>query len=90
MSLLDEIEPLKAEALAELNAATDQAALDRAKGAWLGPQGRFTGLMKQMGSLSKEERPLAGKAINAALAHAGRIHIDHIAEQILGQALRHG
>ena len=44
MSLLDEIEPLKAEALAELNAATDQAALDRAKGAWLGPQGRFTGL----------------------------------------------
>ena len=66
MSLLDEIEPLKAEALAELNAATDQAALDRAKGAWLGPQGRFTGLMKQMGSLSNEERPLAGKSINAA------------------------
>jgi len=66
MSLLDEIEPLKAEALAELNAATDQAALDHAKGAWLGPQGRFTGLMKQMGSLSKEERPLAGKSINAA------------------------
>ena len=66
MSLLDEIEPLKAEALAELNAATNQAALDRAKGEWLGPQGRFTGLMKQMGSLSKEDRPLAGKAINAA------------------------
>ncbi len=66
MSLLDEIEPLKAEALAELNAATDQAALDHAKGAWLGPQGRFTGLMKQLGSLSKEERPLAGKSINAA------------------------
>tara|TARA_Y100000766_G_scaffold151558_1_gene130242 strand:- start:622 stop:1626 length:1005 start_codon:yes stop_codon:yes gene_type:complete len=66
MSLLDEIDPLKAEALAELNAATDQATLDRAKGAWLGPQGRFTGLMKQMGSLTREERPLAGKAINAA------------------------
>jgi phenylalanyl-tRNA synthetase alpha chain len=66
MSLLDEIDPLKAEALAELNNATDQATLDRTKGAWLGPQGRFTGLMKQMGSLSKEERPLAGKAINAA------------------------
>ena len=42
MSLLDEIDPLKAEALTELNAATDQATLDRAKGAWLGPQGRFT------------------------------------------------
>ena len=66
MSLLDEIEPLKAEALAELNAATDQAAKDPAKGTWLGSQGRFTGLMKQMGSLSNEERPLAGKSINAA------------------------
>ena len=68
MSLLDEIDSLKAEALIELNAATDQSSLDRAKGAWLGPQGRFTGLMKQMGSLSKEERPLAGQAINAAKA----------------------
>ena len=66
MSLLDEIGPLKIEALAELNSVNDQAALDCAKGAWLGPQGRFTGLMKQMGSLSKEDRPLAGKAINAA------------------------
>ena len=68
MSLLDEIEPLKAEALAQLNAAQDQAELDRAKGEWIGPQGRFTGLMKQLGSLSKEERPTAGKAINAAKA----------------------
>lgn len=68
MSLLDEIDSLKAEALIELNAATDQSSLDRAKGAWLGSQGRFTGLMKQMGSLSKEERPLAGQAINAAKA----------------------
>ena len=66
MSLLDEIEPLKAEALAELNAAADQAALDQAKGKWLGPQGRFTGLMKQLGALPKGERPTAGKVINIA------------------------
>ena len=66
MSLLDEIEPLKAEAMAELAVAIDQATLDRTKGEWLGPQGRFTGLMKQLGTLAKEERPLAGKAINAA------------------------
>ncbi len=66
MPLLDEIEPLKAEALAQLNAAKDQAELDRAKGAWIGPQGTFTGLMKQLGSLTKEERPAAGKAINKA------------------------
>ena len=66
MSLLDEIEPLKSEAMAELAAASDQATLDRTKGEWLGPQGRFTGLMKQLGTLAKEERPLAGKVINAA------------------------
>ena len=66
MSLLDEIEPLKAEALAELEAAPDLPSLEQAKGAWIGPKGRFTGLMKQLGGLSKEERPLAGKAVNAA------------------------
>ncbi len=64
--MLDEIEPMKAEALADLSAATDQSTLDRAKGAWVGPQGKFTGLMKQLGSLSREDRPLAGKAINQA------------------------
>ncbi len=66
MSLLDEIEPLKVEALAELNAATDQASLDQAKGKWLGPQGRFTRLMKQLGTLPKGDRPAAGKVINIA------------------------
>jgi phenylalanyl-tRNA synthetase alpha chain len=66
MGFLDDIEPLKQAALAELNAAADLPALDAAKGAWVGPHGKFTALMKQMGTLSKEEKPLAGKAINAA------------------------
>ncbi|MCU0782442.1 MAG: phenylalanine--tRNA ligase subunit alpha [Verrucomicrobia bacterium] len=66
MSLLNEIEPLKQTALAELKAAPDPAALDHAKGAWVGPHGKFTALMKQLGTLSKEERPAAGKLINAA------------------------
>jgi phenylalanyl-tRNA synthetase alpha chain len=66
MGFLDDIEPLKQAALAELNATADLPALDAAKGAWIGPHGKFTALMKQMGSLSKEEKPLAGKAINAA------------------------
>ncbi len=66
MSLLDEIEPLKQAALADLSAAADVPALEQAKGKWIGPHGQFTGLMKQLGNLSKEERPAAGKAINAA------------------------
>src|ERR1700690_3178147 len=66
MSLLNEIEPLKQTALAELKAAPDPAALEQTKGAWLGANGRFTALMKQLGTLSKEEKPAAGKLINAA------------------------
>jgi len=66
MAFLDDIEPLKQAALAELNATADLPALDAAKGAWIGPHGKFTALMKQMGTLSKEEKPLAGKALNAA------------------------
>jgi phenylalanyl-tRNA synthetase alpha chain len=66
MPLLDEIEPLKQAALAELKSATDLAALEQTKGAWIGPHGKFTALMKQLGTLSKEEKPAAGKLINAA------------------------
>ncbi len=68
MSCLNEIEPMKMAALAELHAAPDVAALEQAKGAWTGPHGKFTGLMKQLGTLPKEERPAAGKLINAAKA----------------------
>jgi phenylalanyl-tRNA synthetase alpha chain len=64
--LIDQIEPLKQTALAELQAAPDPAALEQTKGAWIGPNGKFTALMKQLGTLSKEEKPAAGKLINAA------------------------
>jgi len=66
MSLLNEIEPLKQTALQALKNAPDPAALEQTKGAWLGANGRFTALMKQLGTLSKEEKPAAGKLINAA------------------------
>src|ERR1700689_983623 len=59
-----EIEPLKQAALAELKGAADLAALEQAKGSWLGPHGQFTALMKQLGALPKEDRPAAGKLIN--------------------------
>lgn len=66
MSLLDGIEQLRQEAAAELQSAQDPAALDQAKGKWIGPSGQITALMKQLGSLPKEERPAAGKVFNAA------------------------
>src|SRR5262245_42837777 len=66
--LLDEIEPLKQAALSDLKAAPDLAALEQTKGHWIGTHGKFTALTKQLGSLSKEEKPAACKAINAAKA----------------------
>ena len=66
MSLQERLPAILAAAQQELRAAPDLASLDRAKGRFLGAEGAFTALMKELGSLPKEERPLAGKAINAA------------------------
>jgi phenylalanyl-tRNA synthetase alpha chain len=66
MSFLNEIDPLKQAALADFRAAPDLAALEQAKGGYLGAQGKFTALLKQMGTLPKEEKPAAGKLINQA------------------------
>ena len=63
---LEQIEPLKQAALADLRAAADLAALEQARVSYLGSNGKFTALMKQLGTLPKEEKPAAGKAINAA------------------------
>ncbi len=68
MSLLEEIEQIKQAALADLGAATDSTALEQARINYLGAHGRFTALMKGLGTLPKEQKPAAGKAINAAKA----------------------
>lgn len=46
--------------------AEDAKALEQIRLDYLGKQGKFTELMKSLGSLSKEERPKFGKAINEA------------------------
>ena len=66
MSFLDQLEPLKQSALAELGAAQDLSALEQARVGYLGAHGKFTALMKQLSALAKEEKPAAGKAINSA------------------------
>jgi len=63
-AFLEQIEPLKQSALAELRAAPDLSALEQARVNYLGSHGKFTALMKQLGSLPKEEKPAAGKTIN--------------------------
>src|SRR5438067_2895518 len=65
-ALLDQIEPLKQAALAEMRAADDLSALEQARVSYLGSHGKFTALLKQLGALPKEEKPAAGKAVNVA------------------------
>jgi phenylalanyl-tRNA synthetase alpha chain len=64
--LLDQIEPSKCVALAEIAAAPDLAGLEQARINHLGSHGKFTALMKGLATLSKEEKPAAGKALNLA------------------------
>ncbi len=87
MSLLDRIESVKQAALNELRAAKELPSLERAKGAFLGGEGQFTALMKELGTLAKEVRPLAGKAINAAKQELEAIVAEKRAELELRAAL---
>ncbi|HEX3989120.1 MAG TPA: phenylalanine--tRNA ligase subunit alpha, partial [Verrucomicrobiae bacterium] len=82
-----DIEQLKQAALAELTAAPDLAALDQVKGSWIGPNGKFTLLMKQLGTLPKEERPSAGKRFNEAKVELESAHAQRRATLQLKAAL---
>lgn len=66
MSFTDQIEPLKQSALTELRVASDLVMLEQARVDYVGVHGKFTSLLKQLGSLPKEERPAAGKLLNQA------------------------
>jgi phenylalanyl-tRNA synthetase alpha chain len=84
---LDQIEPLKQAAIEDLRNASDVAALEQARVNYLGAHGRFTALMKQLGGLSKEEKPAAGKAINTAKAELETALSQRRAELELNAAL---
>src|SRR5256885_2378886 len=85
--LLTQLEPLKQAALAEFRSAPDLASLDQCRVKFLGAHGQFTALMKQLGGLSKEEKPVAGKAINAAKTEIEAALADRRAELELKSAL---
>jgi phenylalanyl-tRNA synthetase alpha chain len=87
MSLLKEIEPLAQSALAELRNAPELSALDASRVKFLGANGSFTGLLKQLGTLPKEERPAAGKQINEAKAAIEALLAERRAELELKAAL---
>ncbi len=61
---MENLETLANQAKQAVTDATDLAALDQVRVQYLGKKGQLTGLLKGLGKLSPEERPLAGAKIN--------------------------
>ena len=63
-----QLEQIKQEALAALDAAQSPAALEELRVKYLGKKGELTAVLKMMGKLSAEERPVMGALANAVRA----------------------
>ena len=63
-----QLENIRAQALASLNDATTPADLEELRVKWLGKKGELTAVLKMMGKLSAEERPIMGQMANAVRA----------------------
>ena len=62
----EKLEALKAEAVSAVNGVTDEKGIEELRVKYLGKKGEITSLLKQMGSLSPEERPVMGQLVNKA------------------------
>ena len=64
MSITEELHEQRDSALLRIASATDLAALDEVRVAYLGKKGSLTSVLRGLGSLPAEERPIAGKVSN--------------------------
>ncbi len=83
--MIDTSEQL-AKALEAVAGASDLKALDDVRVGWMGKKGHITDLMKSMGSLSKEDRPVMGQKVNdlkRAVAAAIEARKSALADQAL-------
>ena len=63
-----QLEQIKLQALSALEEASTPAALEELRVAYLGKKGELTAVLKQMGKLSAEERPVMGQIANSVRA----------------------
>lgn len=68
MSLIDDLEQLEKRAHELVSEASTEEKLEAARVALLGRKGELTGLMRMMGKLAPEERPLVGRRANEVRA----------------------
>jgi len=87
----EQLAKIRSEALAAFEAAGDAAALDALRVQYLGKKGELTAVLKMMGKLSPEERPVMGQLANevrAALEAALETATVKLAEAALEQQLK--
>jgi phenylalanyl-tRNA synthetase alpha chain len=85
------LEQIKSEALAALESVSSKDMLEALRVKYLGKKGEITAILKQMGKLSAEERPIIGQMANqirseleAAISACGK----QLEEKILAERLR--
>lgn len=87
MSLIDELEELEQRAKELIEGAETSDKLEAARVALLGRKGEITGLMRMMGKISPEERPVLGKRANEMRRMAETL-LDNRTQQLKRAAIR--
>ena len=64
----EQLNQILSQALGQVSSVTSQQELEAARGKFLGKKGELTALLKQMGKLSAEERPVIGQLANEVRA----------------------
>lgn len=68
MAIVEELEALREQTIAQIAQAADTAALEQVRIGVLGKAGTLTGYLRQMGQIAKEERAAVGKTANEVRA----------------------
>ncbi|MDH3510340.1 MAG: phenylalanine--tRNA ligase subunit alpha [Gammaproteobacteria bacterium] len=92
---MQDVDDLISRAQQEIESSRAPAALENIRVKYLGKKGELTALLKQLGSLSADQRPAAGQAINRAkqvvqdAIHARREALDeeHVTRELAAGAL---
>ena len=83
-----QLERIRQDALQELEAAKEQLSLENLRVKYLGKKGELTAILKQMGKLSAEERPVVGQLANEVRSSIETFMAER-AEELKAQALQH-
>lgn len=83
-----QLERIRQDALQELETAKEQLSLENLRVKYLGKKGELTAILKQMGKLSAEERPVIGQLANEVRSSIETFMAER-AEELKAQALQH-